>query len=139
MRRPKSRRKIVHITDQLVDLFRKALPAERLLSSGKKLTLEQHKAALAAIHAFHRAADVPLWERFSPLHPQASGAMRELQIELLAKIDGSPEEKAWRAYARKWWKQRDAEIEHPPARRKRMTADLPPRSELRWSRSSGGW
>ena len=135
MRRLKNRQRKIVANDQLVDLFRKGLAGEQALRRGK-LTLDQDKAALAAIHAFHRAADVPLWERFSPLHPRATDA--ELQSALLAKLPPA-ELAAWKRYVARWQKERDAEIEHPPARRKqRKTADMP-RSELRFAKSLGGW
>ncbi len=103
---------------------------------GGKPSGEERLAALAAIHAFNVAADVPLWERFSPLHPRATDA--ELQSALLAKLPPA-ELAAWKRYVARWQKERDAEIEHPPVRRKQRKAAEMPRSELRYAKSLGGW
>ena len=138
MRRPRSRAR--KIGDHSCRLFRKAITAELVLR-GKAMPIEEHKAALAVYHAFLNASGHKLWERFSPLHPRATGEMQVLQAELLARIDGSPEAKAWHAYARRYWKQcaeEQAEDRKREIRPARKAADMP-RSELRWAKSSGGW
>jgi hypothetical protein len=60
MRRPISRRRKRTVTGDLVELFRKALPAEMVrrteIVTGRRMTAEKHSDALAAIHAFLRAS-----------------------------------------------------------------------------------
>ena len=73
--------------------------------TGKALPVEQHNEALAVVQAFDRAAGVKPWE-YSPLSPHGDGP---LQAALLAKLTEA-EAEAWRSYARKWWKERDAEM-----------------------------
>lgn len=135
MRRPRNRQRKVVANDQLVDLFRKALPAERWLRSGKRLTLEQHKAALAAIHALHDAAGVRLWEH-GPLSPRATDGA--LQSALLAKLPAA-ELKAWQRYVDRWRKRCEKAEAREPEVAPRETDEASPRPDLRWSKSSGGW
>jgi hypothetical protein len=130
VKRPKSRTRKLFVTDELVELFRKAIPAEQALwrevVTGKEvMTEEQRSAARAAVYAFDRATDRKPWEH-SPLSPRANGP---LQSALLAKLNGV-EAKAWRRYVRQWWKRYDEEMagweEHDrlagPARRARERA-----------------
>jgi hypothetical protein len=96
--------------------------------------LEQHNEALAAVHAFDKAAGVPLWERFSPLHPRATD--HELQAALVAKLTEA-EQKAWQRYVRQWQKERDAEQAEDRKQEKTPSAETPPRPDnLRWG---GHW
>src|SRR5262245_6772369 len=86
------------VTDELLDLFRKAWPADRELSNAimarRELPREKHFALIEAVRVFNIAAGTPLWERFGPLHPRATGDMGALQDALVAKLTG-PELKAW--------------------------------------------
>jgi hypothetical protein len=95
----------------LIELFRVAMPAEQALwtelITGRELPAEQHCAALAAVQAFNRAADVKPWEH-SPLSPRTDGP-GSLRSALLAKVNGV-EAASWRRFARKWWKHRDEEM-----------------------------
>jgi hypothetical protein len=77
VKRPKSRTRKLFVTDELVELFRKAIPAEQALwrevVTGKEvMTEEQRSAARAAVYAFDRATDRKPWEH-SPLSPRANG------------------------------------------------------------------
>src|SRR5262245_58949297 len=105
MRRARSRLRNVTVTPELVRLFREALAADEALrqDSGRakrrRMTPEEHNEALAVIHAFHQAANHPLWERFSPLHPRASD--HALQEALLAQLSAE-ELKTWEAYCRRY-------------------------------------
>ena len=96
---------------------------------------EERLAALAAVSAFNVAAAVPLWERFSPLHPRATDAVSQAvslpSSPLMSLRRGSDMSAAGRRSA-----MRRSSI--PPAGRKRKVDDLP-RPELHWSKSSGGW
>ena len=143
--RTKRRRVVVKemITDELLRLFRKAITAELALQ-GKAMSVEEHKAVLADYHAFHRAIHFPLYaQRFPPPNPLASGEWRELQDELLAKIAGSPEEKAWKQYVSRWQKERaDDQVEDRKQTEKsspaKNSAEETPRPELRWAKSNKG-
>src|SRR5262245_49871779 len=104
MRRPKSRLRKITVTPELVDLFRKALVANRALDADRDrakrlLTLEQTNEALAAVHAFHRAAAHPLWVRHSPLSPHADNM--SLRTALLAKLTES-ERRKWPDRSATW-------------------------------------
>src|SRR5262245_3380631 len=97
MRRPRSRLRKVTVTPELVELFRKALIANRALNEDSdrakgRMTMEQRSEALAAVSAFHRAAAHPLWVRYSPLSPEAANA--KLREALLAKLTDA-ERRKW--------------------------------------------
>jgi hypothetical protein len=94
MRRPRSRARKVTITDELVELYRKAQPLWNA-RYGKSLTDEE----LATVQAFDRAVGRKPWEH-SLLSPRCDDD--PLRSALLAKCGAEAE--AWRAYARKWWK-----------------------------------
>jgi len=101
MRRPRNRQRKVVIDDDLVALFRAAIPHDRAwwqehMSGKDTLTLEERLAARDAFLAFDMATDRKPWER-SLLDPDASG---ELQAALLAKLT-KDEIEAWHAHARK--------------------------------------
>src|SRR5262245_38780410 len=93
MRKPRSRARKVTITDELVDLFRKAIAAERVMRG--RPSLKQYEAALRDYHAFNRAAGLKPWER-GPTWPRPDNIA--LQEALLAKLNEA-KVKAWR----KWW------------------------------------
>jgi hypothetical protein len=123
MRRPKSRQRRVFVTDELVDLFRKAMPAHQALFqqiiTGKQMSDEKDKAARAACAAFNAAAGVMPWEH-SPLSPRANGP-GPLQSALVAKLNGV-ELKAWRKFASKWQKNHDDEMAAFEAARRRQNS-----------------
>jgi hypothetical protein len=96
MRKPRSRQRRVTITDELVALFRAALPHE--MARDRKLTDE----GFAAIQAFNLAVGVRPWER-SPLDPIGD---HPAQAPLVAKLDAT-ESAAWERYARKCRKEHD--------------------------------
>src|SRR5262245_60886118 len=110
MRRPRSRQRKVTVTPELVELFRRALAADQALDADRdrrRMTPEQHSEALAAVHEFHKASNHPLWERYSPLHPEA--ANRALQEALLAELSAG-ELKRWQAYVRRYWRRHDTDM-----------------------------
>src|SRR5262245_4462377 len=132
------------VTDELVKLFRAALPADRALDRDRDrakplMTVEQTREALAAISAFQRASGHQLWERHSALSPDASGEVKAMQDELIARLPDA-EAKAWRAYCRRYWKRWETGACVEEVARKQSEPDeVLPRPELRWSKSSGGW
>jgi hypothetical protein len=78
MRKPRSRVRKVVVSDELVELFRKAVPAKQAIwrdvcRDRRLLSDEQHLEALNAVHAFDRAAGRMPWE-FSALHPRGAWA-----------------------------------------------------------------
>jgi hypothetical protein len=128
----------------LIALFKQAITAVIVLERSK--TSAKDRAAAQDIERdFRIACNMPPWERHDPLSPQAQGEMLSLQIELLAKIAGSEEAKAWRAYVRRWQKKHDAEMTEEaarPAHRAARKDDDLPRLEpsLHWAQSTKrGW
>jgi len=91
MKRPKQRRKKLHIDDRLVELFRRAVPASEALHydashDKRRMTTAEHVAACAAVHAFNKAAGVMPWEH-GPLDPEMGGpgSLRDALIAMVRK------------------------------------------------------
>lgn len=140
MRRAKNRARKVTVTPALVDLFRKAWPANRAhmnaIRNRKELPRAELTELIDAVQAFDIATDVPLWERFSPLHPRATD--RALQTALVDRLPFS-ERKAWRRYCRQWEREREADARAEDRKQEKTpSAETLPRSNpnLRWG---GHW
>src|SRR5262245_50765434 len=144
MRRPRNRQRKITVAPELVALFRAALAADQALDSDRdrrRMTPEQCSAALAAVHAFHKASNHPLWERYSALHPEA--ANHELQKALLAELSAE-ELKRWQAYVRRYWRRhdgdtaedREARAEDRAARTERARSQSRLAPNLKWG---GHW
>jgi hypothetical protein len=102
MKRPRSRVRKITVTDELVELFRKAMPAHqahwRSIVTVKDLPYEEHSAAIDAFQAFNLAAGVKPWEH-SPLSARTD--MPGLRAALLARCSDE-EVKAWDRFSRKY-------------------------------------
>jgi hypothetical protein len=98
MRRPRNRARKLVVTDELVELFRVALPGEvrwwDAAIAGREVPEDQRQQDHAAALAFDVAVGRKPWE-LPLLDPDAGG---ELQAALLAKLYAS-EIKEWRRFA----------------------------------------
>jgi hypothetical protein len=103
--RSKARGRYVTITDELVELFRRAQPLWNKTFGGAG-TEEERAEARAAIEAFETATGRTPWEH-SLLSPRRD--TDPIRIALLARVSKA-EAAAWKAYAHKWWRGWAAEV-----------------------------
>jgi hypothetical protein len=105
MRKPKLRaRRLItgEKFDELVELFRKAMPGYQAhwksIVTRREMLYAKFAAAVDAVQAFHLAAGVRPWQH-TPLSPRTD--LPALRAALLAKCSDA-ERKAWDRFSRKY-------------------------------------